>query len=74
MCSYLVIEQMVMRPIKTYAGLTRGQGVSESVCHMWTLTLNHNSSLHCAMVDLTGMVVKTNNQHVYITEPRQKQD
>ena len=38
--SDLVIEPMLMHSITTYAGLTRGQSVSESVCHMWTLSLN----------------------------------
>ena len=42
--SDLVIEQTLMRSIKTHGGLTRGRGVSESVHHMWTVSLNHTFS------------------------------
>ena len=60
-----------MHSIKTNGGLTRGRGVFEV---LWTLNLNYTSSVHCAMMELTSMVVNTYNQLVDITEPRQKQD
>ena len=66
-----VIEQTLMHSIKTNGGLTRGRGVFEV---LWTLNLNYTSSVHCAMMELTSMVVNTYNQLVDITEPRQKQD
>ena len=72
--SDLAIEQTLMGSIKTHGGLTRGWGVSESVRHMWTLSLYHTSSMHRAMMDLTSMTVKTNDQHVDVTEARRKQD
>ena len=57
------------------SGCSEKIDVSESVRHMWNLSLNHTSSVHCAMIYLMGcMVVKTNNQHVDVTEPRWKQD
>lgn len=68
----LVTEQTLMCSIKTHGGLTGGRGVSESVHHMWTLSLNLISSVHFVMMDLMDMVVKTNDQHVDLTEPRRK--
>ena len=72
--SDLVIEQTLMRSIKTHDGLTKGQGVSESVRHMWILSINHTSSVHRSMMDLMDMIVKTDNQHLDVTESRRKQD
>ena len=56
-----------MRSTKTHGVLTRGRGVSESVRHMWTLSLNQTSSVNRAVMDLTNLVVKTNNQYVDVT-------
>ena len=72
--SNLVIEQTLLGSIKINGGFTRGRSVSESVRHMWTLSFNQTSSVHCAMMDLTDMVLKTNNQYVDVTDLMQKQD
>ena len=65
--SDFVIEQTLMRSTKTHGVLTRGRGVSESVRHMWTFSLNQTSSVNRAVMDLTNLVVKTNNQYVDVT-------
>ena len=50
--SYLVIELTLIGSIKTLGGLTRGRGVSESVHHMQTFSLNHSTTLHQYIVQL----------------------
>ena len=55
--SDLVIEQTLMRSIKTRGGLTRGRGMSDSVRTLWTLSLSFTAGVHNAMMDLTGLTV-----------------
>ena len=69
--SDLTIEQTLMRSIKTRGGLTRGRGMSESVRHLWVLSLSHCAGVHDAMMDLSGLTVKTSEQHTW---PRRKRD
>ena len=72
--SDLTIEQTLMRSIKTRVGLTRGRGMSESVRHLWVLSLSHCAGVHDAMMDLSGLTVKTSEQHTDASEPRRKRD
>ena len=72
--SDLTIEQTLMRSIKTRGGLTRGRGMSESVRHMWTLTLHTCASVHDSMMDLTGLMIKSCEQHVDVIEARRCKD
>ena len=63
-----------MRSIKTRGGLTRGRGMSESVQHMWKLILHTCASVHDSMMDLTGLMIKSSEQHVDVTEARRCKD
>ena len=72
--SDLVIEQTLMRSVKSRGGLTRGRGMNESVRHMWVLTLNYSASIHDAMTNLTGIVTKSSEQHIDLRASRRKQD
>ena len=72
--SDLVIEQTLMRSIKSRGGLTRGRGVSESVRHLWVLTLNNAAGIHQAMTNLTKMTINSSEQHVEMGTARKKQD
>ena len=55
--SDLVIEQILMRSIKTRGGLIRGCGMSESVRHLWVLILNAFASIYQAMTDVSALNV-----------------
>ena len=59
----LVIEQVLMRELKSCGGLTWGQGVSESVRLLWVKTMHHCASVHNAMSNLTKVLHKTSEQH-----------
>ena len=72
--SDLVIEQTLMRSIKSRGGLTHGRGMSESVRHMWVLSLNYSAAVHDAMTELSGVVTKTSEQHVDMGAARRKRD
>ena len=51
----LIIEQVLMRTIKSRGGLTRGRDVTESVRVMWVNSMHRCASVHNAMSNLTGM-------------------
>lgn len=72
--SDLTIEQTLMRSVKSQGGLTRGRGMSESVRHLWVLSLSQCAGVHNAMMDLSGLTVKTSEQHTDASEPRRKRD
>ena len=72
--SDLVIEQTLMRSVKSRGGLTRGRGMTESVRHAWTLSLNYSASVHDAMTTLTGMNIETSEQPVDLRSSRSNRD
>ena len=62
--SDLVIEQTLMRSIKTRGGLTRGRGMTNSVRHLWVKSMHSTTMVHDAMMTLSGVAVKSSEQHV----------
>ena len=72
--SDLVIEQTLMRSVKSSGGLTRGRGINESVQHMWVLILNYSASMHDAMTKLAGIVTKSSEQYTNLRVSRRKQN
>ena len=48
--------------------------MSESVRHMWVMSLNYSAAVHDAMTELSGVVTKTSEQHVDMGETRRKRD
>ena len=72
--SDLTIEQTLMRSIKTRGGLTRGRGMTESVRNMWALNLNSCAAMHESMMELTGLIVNSSEQHIDVTEARRRRD
>ena len=70
----LIIEQVLMRTIKSRGGLTRGRGVNESVRVMWVNSMHRCASVHSAMCNLTGMQHRTSEQHIELGKSRMKQD
>ena len=52
-----------MRSIKSRDGLTEGRGMTESVRHLWVLSLSHSAAVHDAMMQLTGAQIQSSEQH-----------
>ena len=72
--SDLVIEQVLMRSLKSRGGLTRGRCVTESVRMMWTNIMHRCADMHNAMTTLTGHQHKTSVQHIELNQSRLKRD
>ena len=70
----LVIEQVLMRGLKSRGGLTHGRGVTESVRLMWIKTMHRCADIHSAMSDLTGLLHKTSEQHAELEYSRVNRD
>ena len=72
--SDLVIEQVMMKSLKSRGGLTRGRGMTDSVRHQWVHSMHRCASVHNAMNVLTGLGTKTNEQHIELSSSRCKRD
>ena len=70
----LIIEQVMMRSIKSTGGLTRGRGVTESTRQLWLGSLHRCADVHNAMSNLTGAYRNTSEQHIDLTRSRMKRD
>ena len=60
----LIIEQVMMRSIKSRGGLTRGRGMTESVRLCWVYSMHKCAAIHHSMTELTKCYHKTSDQHV----------
>ena len=72
--SDLVIEQVLMRSMKTSGGLTRGRGMTEQQRVTWLLSMPACAKMNEAMQELTGVNCNTGEQNKDITRARQKRD
>ena len=63
--SDLIIEQVMMRSIKSRGGLTRGRGFTESTRHQWV----HTAVIHEAMTSTTKSTLGNSEQHVELELP-----
>ena len=70
----LVIEQVLMRSVKTCGGLTRGRGMSETQRLVWLLSMPACADVNNAMQNLTGVKYVTSEQHKDTTRARQERD
>ena len=59
----LIIEQVMMRSIKSSCGLTRGRGITESTRQLWLGSTHRCADIHSAMGELTGAYRNTSEQH-----------
>ena len=59
----IVIEQVLMRSLKSRGGLTRGRGMTESVQQQWVYSMHACVALHDAMTSLTGKNHTTSHKH-----------
>lgn len=70
----LIIEQVLMRSLKTTGGLTRGTGMSETQRVVWLLSMPIRAEINNAMQVLAGVDYSTSEQHVDMSESRQSRD
>ena len=70
----LVIEQILMRSLKTSAGLTRGRGMSERQRAIWLLSMPVTAEVNRAMQDFTGTKYQTSDQHKDTAQERIARD
>ena len=65
--SDLVIEQVLMRSLKTSGGLTRGRGMTENQRPLWLLSRPACAEVNQAMQELTGVNYNTGEQNKDMT-------
>ena len=70
----LVIEQMLMRSVKSAGGLTRGRGMADSQQNQWLLSMPVCADLNNALLEVTELEYSTSEQHVEIGESRMARD
>ena len=66
--SDLVIEQVLMRSVKTTGGLTETQSI------VWLLSMPACAEVNCALQDLIAVTYNTSDQHKEATRARQERD
>ena len=69
-----MIEQVMMKSLKSRGGLTRGRGMTESVRHNWINSMHKCASVHDAMCTLTQLQHITSEQHVELGQSRCERD
>lgn len=72
--SDLVIEQTVMKNMKSRGGLTRGRGMSELQRDIWIAAMPSCAEVHDSMQNITGLAYITSDQHKESSESRQVRD
>ena len=72
--SDLVIEQTLMRSLKSQGGLTRGSGMSEHQRTVWAMSSTVSSIYNLAMQDLTARSYTTSEQHKELSASRVRRD
>ena len=70
----LVIEQVLMRSMKTSGGLTRVRGMTEQQRIIWSLAMPACAEINRAMQELTGVMFNSGEQNKAITQARQARD
>jgi len=70
----LVIEQVLMRSLKTSGGLTRGRGMTEQQRLTWLLAMPTCAETNRAMQELTGVLYDSGEQNKDMTDARMKRD
>lgn len=72
--SDLVIEQVLMRSVKTTGGMTHGKGMSECQRAQWLLSLPSCAAMNVAMQKFCGTDFHTSSQHKEAGKPRKDRD
>ena len=70
----LVIEQVLMRSLKTSGGLTRGRGMTENQRTIWALSMPICASVNSTMQGLTEVQLATGDQNQDLSQSRMSRD
>ena len=70
----LIIEQVLMRSLKSTGGLTRGTGFNELQRALCVMSMPTCSSYKLAMQELTNVVYETSKQHKSLSHSRIEKD
>ena len=70
----LIIEQVLMRSIKTSGGLTRGRGMTEVQRLVWLLSMPACAEIHSSMQELTQVNCDKSEQNKDSTKARMTRD
>lgn len=70
----LVIEQVLMRTVKSTGGLTRGRGFSETQRNIWLLSMPDCAAINCSMQQFTGTEYISSEQHKELSTSRLSRD
>ena len=72
--SDLVIEQVLMRSVRSSGGLTHGRGMAESQGAQWLLSMPTCASISSAMQEFASRCYVSSGQHKEMTKTRQARD
>ena len=70
----LVIEQVLMRSLKTSGGQTRGRGMTEQQRLIWLLSMPACAETNRVMQEMSGVQYNLGEQNKDTTKARQKRD
>lgn len=70
----LVIEQVLMRSLKTSGGLTRGRGMTETQRLVWVMSSPVCAEVNNALQEFTGVNYTTSDQHKDLSHSRLSKD
>jgi hypothetical protein len=70
----LVIEQVLMRSLKSRGGLSRERGMSEAVRLLWVHSSHKCAEIHEAMTNINNIKHQTSEQHVELRPSRKLRD
>ena len=70
----VIIEQVLMRSIKTHGGLTRRNGMTENQRLVWVLSMPVCSSINETMQKFSGVSYETSDQHKGVSAARHARD
>ena len=70
----LIIEQLMVRSLKTSGGIIRGRGATESIRQLWIGSMHRTASAHDAISNLTRAYRKTSEQHINLSTSRVNRD
>ena len=72
--SDLIIEQVLMRSMKTSGGFTRGRGMTEQQRAKWLLSMPACADVNQVMQEFTGVSYNTGEQNKDMTKTKQSRD
>ena len=68
--SDLVIEQTLMRSLKTSGGLTNGSGINEEQCSLWTMSMPVTAMYNMTIQDFSNQIYTTSSKVVKESSPK----